>query len=152
MESALFKKLNFKDQQAVLCINAPDNLEPELAQLSTQVPVFRSADDLIKIDFALVFVTSEEAVASSIDAIFNQLDTDAVLWYCYPKGTSKRYESTINRDKGWDALGKRELEPVRQVAIDEDWSALRFRKTAFIKTMKRRFAISDSGKKKSGMD
>ena len=42
-------------------------------------------------------------------------------------------------------------EPVRQVAIDEDWSALRFRKVEFIKTMNRKpeGAISSAGRKKA---
>ncbi len=34
------------------------------------------------------------------------------------------------------------------VAIDEDWSALRFRKAENIKTMTRGFAMSETGKKK----
>jgi hypothetical protein len=34
------------------------------------------------------------------------------------------------------------------VAIDEDWSALRFRKAENIKTMTRAFAMTDVGKKK----
>ena len=38
--------------------------------------------------------------------------------------------------------------PVRMVAIDEDWSALRFRKAEHIKTMTRSFAMSEAGKNK----
>ncbi|MEO8473318.1 MAG: hypothetical protein ABI477_14050, partial [Chryseolinea sp.] len=49
---------------------------------------------------------------------------------------------------GWAVLGKLGFEPVRMVAIDEDWSALRFRKTSHIKTMTRSSAISDAGKKR----
>ena len=55
----------------------------------------------------------------------------------YPKGSSKKYQSQINRDHGWDALGHAGFEPVRLVAIDEDWSALRFRRLEFIKNMAR---------------
>ena len=40
-------------------------------------------------------------------------------------------------------------EPVRQIAIDEDWSALRFRKTGKIKTMKRGFAVTEEGKQRT---
>ena len=60
-----------------------------------------------------------------------------MVWFAYPKGTSKRYRSEINRDTGWQALGRAGFEPVRAVAIDEDWSALRFRRVEFIKTMTR---------------
>ena len=34
-------------------------------------------------------------------------------------------------------MGAAGFEPVRMVAIDEDWSALRFRRAEFIKTMTR---------------
>jgi hypothetical protein len=62
---------------------------------------------------------------------------DAVVWFAYPKGSSKKYKSQINRDNGWAVMGKAGFEPVRMVAIDEDWSALRFRRVEFIKTMNR---------------
>ena len=42
------------------------------------------------------------------------------------------------------------FEPVRQVAIDEDWSALRFRRAEHIKTMTRSFAMTTTGKEKVG--
>jgi hypothetical protein len=60
---------------------------------------------------------------------------DAILWMAYPKGTSKRYECEFNRDNGWDVLGRAGFEGVRQVAIDEDWSALRFRRVEFSKSL-----------------
>lgn len=52
---------------------------------------------------------------------------DALLWFAYPKGTSKKYMCDFNRDDGWDVLRKSGFDSVRQIAIDEDWSALRFR-------------------------
>jgi len=47
-------------------------------------------------------------------------------------------------------LGELGFEPVRLVAIDEDWSALRFRRTEFIKTLTRdeTRALSAAGKTK----
>jgi hypothetical protein len=56
-----------------------------------------------------------------------------VLWIAYPKGTSKRYACQFNRDSGWDVIRDAGFESVRQVAIDEDWSALRFRRLAYVK-------------------
>ena len=45
---------------------------------------------------------------------------------------AKRYASEINRDTGWDSLQSAGFETVRLVAIDQDWSALRFRRTAYV--------------------
>ncbi len=58
---------------------------------------------------------------------------DALLWFAYPKGASIKYTCDFNRDDGWDALRESGFDSVRQIAIDGDWSALRFRRTEFIK-------------------
>ena len=87
--------------------------------------------------FSLAFVTTQEQVDTLAPAIARKVESDAVVWFAYPKGTSKKYKSQINRDSGWKVMGQEEFEPVRMVAIDEDWSAIRFRRAAFIKKMTR---------------
>ena len=105
------------------------------------------------IDFILIFVTEEDEVVNYLKEVASKFVGDVVLWMCYPKKTSKKYKSNINRDSGWDVIGTYEMEGVRQVAIDEDWSALRFRKVAFIKTMKRKFkTLSKSGEEKAKLN
>jgi hypothetical protein len=52
----------------------------------------------------------------------------------YPKGTSKCYTCDFNRDSGWDVIRNAGFDSVRQIAIDEDWSALRFRRVEYIKS------------------
>ena len=68
-----------------------------------------------------------------------------------PPGTSKKYKCEFNRDSGWLVLGAAGFEPVRMVAIDDDWSALRFRRVEHIKKMARNpdGAISTAGKSKA---
>lgn len=77
---------------------------------------------------------------------------DAIVWFAYPKGSSKKYKSQINRDNGWNVLGREGFEPVRMVAIDEDWSAVRFRRAGFIKNMTRdkEHLLSERVKKAGG--
>ena len=60
-------------------------------------------------------------------------------WPAYGGGEGTHYStlSQINRDNGWNVLGREGFEPVRMVAIDEDWSAVRFRRAGFIKMMTR---------------
>lgn len=62
---------------------------------------------------------------------------DALLWFAYPKQTSRRYRCDFNRDTGFQVLRDSGYESVRMVAIDEDWSALRFRRAAFVKARAR---------------
>jgi hypothetical protein len=77
---------------------------------------------------------------------------DAAIWIVYPKGSSKGYRCEFNRDSGWQVLGEAGFEPVRQVPIDADWSALRFRRVENIKAMVRdpAGASSKAGRAKTG--
>lgn len=144
----LFKKLNFKNQEAILILNAPTSFASEKNAMANETTFFSSHKELSKIDFVLVFVTKLKEIENAMNAIDSKLNGDAVLWFCYPKGTSKKYKCEFNRDNGWAVLGNLGFEPVRMVAVDEDWSALRFRKTTYIKALTRRssFAISADGK------
>ena len=76
------------------------------------------------------------------------------MWFAYPKASSKNYSCEFNRDTGWDALGKAGFEGVRQIAIDDDWSALRFRRVEFIKKMTRnkKRAISKTRKSRTSTE
>ena len=131
-----FEKLNLKNQSSVLVLNPPASFEPELAALHG-VTVLRDLQPLDAIEFSLAFVTTQKEVDTLAKAIAKRAKGDAVVWFAYPKGTSQRFKSEINRDTGLQALGKLGFEPVRAIAIDEDWSALRFRRVEFIKTLTR---------------
>jgi hypothetical protein len=56
-----------------------------------------------------------------------------MLWFAYPKKSSVNYTCDFSRDTGWEILGRHGFEGVRMVAIDQDWSALRFRRVEYIK-------------------
>ena len=147
----LFKKLQLPpDLDEVLILNEPEGFCKELDCLK-DVVVKESLIQVSEVDFAIIFVTEKIQVENRIETVYPKLVGDAILWFAYPKKSSKKYSSEINRDHGWGVLGDYNLEPVRQVAIDEDWSALRFRKVGFIKKMTRSkdFALSSAGKEKT---
>lgn len=145
----LFKKLNFKDQEEILVLNAPESFESELQMLDS-VDVVREANQIKSISFAIYFVTTLKGV-NAASKMLSKAPGDPVIWFAYPKGTSKKYDCEFNRDNGWDALGKAGFEGVRQVAIDEDWSALRFRRVEQIKSLKRSssMALTKEGKSRT---
>ncbi len=144
----LFKKLNLGEAKVAHVLNAPASLEPELAALE-HVQIHRNATG--PVGFALAFVTTLEEVRRATAQLTAMAVKDATLWMAYPKGTSRKYRCEFNRDSGWASLGEAGYEPVRQVAIDEDWSALRFRQVDFIRTMRRNpeGAISSAGASKA---
>lgn len=147
--SIIFSKLNLKGQTEILVLNAPESFEPELAALNN-VAVRRNAGDVKEIAFSLAFVTRQKEVDAIAKTVARKAKGDAIVWFAYPKGTSKKYHCEFNRDTGWAALGAAGFEGVRMVAIDEDWSALRFRRVEYIQAMTRdkKRAMTKQGQKK----
>ncbi len=145
----LFKKLNFKEQTQILCINAPNEFRAELKQIANYAKVIESPAKSKSAPFAIGFSTSVAEIKRTASTMVKVLTDDAVFWLCYPKKSSKEYKTDITRDSGWESLGQLGFEPVRQVAIDENWSALRFRRAEHIKKMVRTFAMTKSGKAKT---
>ena len=133
--SDVFKKLNLNDHREIVVLDAPASFEPELERL-TGVDVKRSLRGS-GVEFLLAFVQRRVQVERLARRLGEKLKGDATVWFAYPKGSSKRYRCDFNRTTGFAAVGEEGFEGVRQVAIDEDWSALRFRRVEFIKKMKR---------------
>ena len=127
----VFDKLNLKGQTEILVLDAPESFAGELQGLRG-VKVLRSLTGVKEVSFALAFVTRQAEVDKLSAALAKKAVGDVLLWFAYPKGTSKKYTCDFNRDTGWEALRKLEFDTVRQVAIDQDWSALRFRRNEFI--------------------
>jgi hypothetical protein len=146
----LFEKLNLKDQAEIFALNAPASFERELSRLKG-VAVRRDLKGAARIAFSIAFVTRQEELDAVAAAVAVKAEGDAVVWFAYPKGTSKKYTCDFNRDTGWKVLGRAGFEGVRQVAVDEDWSALRFRRVGFIKALKRdpKRALSAAGRKRA---
>ncbi|HEX4133271.1 MAG TPA: hypothetical protein VHY84_01515 [Bryobacteraceae bacterium] len=133
---SVFEKLNLKDQKQIVVLGAPAGFESELAALKG-IDVIRDLKKAKELVFSLAFVMTQEQVDTLAPSIGRKAEGDAVVWFAYPKGSSKKYKSPLNRDHSWKALGAEGFEPVRMVAIDEDWSAVRFRREGFIKNMTR---------------
>jgi hypothetical protein len=148
--ATVFEKLNLKDHDDIVVLNAPATFEPELTRLGG-VRVRRSLGGVTKIAFALAFVQTQKDLDAVAGTIAKMAEGDAIVWFAYPKGTSKKFTTDINRDHGWEALGKAGFETVRLIAIDEDWSAKRLRRAKYIKSLTRgpEWAMSAEGRKKA---
>jgi hypothetical protein len=72
---------------------------------------------------AVVFAADAAAARSILDQNRVALAAPDVFWVAYPKGN----RTDINRDSLWPILSEYGMRPISQVAIDEVWSALRFR-------------------------
>jgi hypothetical protein len=132
----VFEKLNLKHQREIVVVNAPASFEPKLAALK-DVNVLRDVTKAKVVHFAIAFATKQAEVDALSKALTAKAEGDALLWFAYPKGTSKKYQCEFNRDSGWDVPRSAGFDTVRAVAIDEDWSALRFRRVELIKVVGR---------------
>jgi hypothetical protein len=119
----ILKKLLFKGQSPVLLLRAPG----EFDGAAFDVPIHTSAKG--SYPFVLAFAKSladAEAIAKTAG---KALAPDGIFWMAYPKGTSKKYKGAdINRDTGHAKMGKLGFDGVSLVAIDDDWSAMRFKR------------------------
>ena len=132
---SVWEKLNLKDHKEIMVLHAPESFEEAISELQG-VKVVRETGGSESVKFFLFFVTQKEAVARIASDVVAQTTGDVIVWFSYPKGTSKKYTCDFNRDNGWDALFDIGFTGVRQIAIDEDWSSLRFRRREFVKPKK----------------
>ena len=132
LTSPLFKKLNLGAHQEIAVFNAPDSFEPELKRLKG-IKIARDPGKPKGVKFALAFAITQAQLDRASKMLATASEGDAVIWFAYPKGSSKRYVCEFNRDSGWSVIRAAGFESVRMVAIDEDWSALRFRRVEYVK-------------------
>lgn len=137
-----FKKLNFKGNTSIVVLNEPASFIQQTDNMLNYARILKTLEGVIECDFVLAFVTSQFQVDQIANKVAPIIKGDGILWFAYPKKTSTMYKCDINRDKGWGTLTILGFEPVRQIAIDTDWSVLRFRRIEFIKKMTRKWTHS----------
>jgi len=121
----ILKKLKYKDEYKALLLNAPKEYEEEIGKIGFDTQIGTD-----KYDFVHLFVNNKAEVDKYGKQVVDCLKYDGVLWISYPKGGTK---TDINRDRGWETIKNLGLRPVSQIAIDETWSALRFRPIESVK-------------------
>jgi hypothetical protein len=101
-----------------------------------------------KYDFIIAFAKDLQEMKKFVKDVTAAIEKDGYLWICYPKGSSKKYKSDINRTKLLEVFGPFNFEGVTQISIDDDWSTVRVRPVDEIRTMKRTWAMSEKGKER----
>lgn len=122
----LLEKLQLQDEKNILIQGLPSSIEKQFAKLTFSknvTPLLKTR----KIDFALVFAVSQRQLIDILRDVIPALGPDGKFWIAYPKLTSK-IASDLCRDKNWDFVSDYGFEPVRMIALDNVWSAARFKK------------------------
>jgi hypothetical protein len=131
----LLRKLNLKDEPEIAVVGAPEDLAPTLERFAQDVAV--TTELAPGATFVLAFVRTAAEVARRAGEVAAATEGDAKVWMAYPKKSSPLHDPEVSRDESWAPLGEAGFEPVRQVAIDADWSALRFRRVEHIERLTR---------------
>lgn len=74
----------------------------------------------------LVFINNNKEYLNFLTTNLKNIEPDSVLWFAYPKGTSK-IKTDINRDTIRLTGEEFGITTVTAISIDDTWSALRFR-------------------------
>lgn len=120
MIEEIIKKLKFKDKGIVL--NAPAGIEKEFIELGFTT-IF---DKKVKSKNTLFFINNNKEYLNFLHNQLRNVVPDSVLWFAYPKGTSK-IKTDINRDTIRVTGEQFNITTVTAISIDDTWSALRFR-------------------------
>jgi hypothetical protein len=135
----LLDKLNYKGQKRISIINAEGTFIQSIYSEINDLVIDQKIDPRYPYEFIIIFVKTVAEVEQIAPITIHNLKADGVLWFCYPKKTSKKYSSDIDRDHGWKVLNDSGLYGIRLVSIDKDWSAFRFRNKKYIKSTSGRF-------------
>ena len=115
---ALSGKLQLKPGQRVVVEGLPPGVDLELEVGQVQ-------DDAVSADAVILFVANAAELGQRADNVVQAAKRDALAWVAYPK--AGQLDTDLNRDSLARFMIERGVQPVRQVAINELWSALRFR-------------------------
>jgi hypothetical protein len=114
----LWEKLQIKPESTVAVVNAPSE-GPSIAG------PFTVLDEPGTADVTIVFVKDRSEIDSAAGPAVEAALADRLAWFAYPK--AKKLGTDLNRDLLAQELIARGIDPVRQVSLDDVWSALRFR-------------------------
>jgi hypothetical protein len=98
--------------------------DPAQLPLLTPMPDgVREVDKMATASTAVIFADDAASARKLLEEQAADLAKPGVFWVAYPKGN----RTDINRDSLWPIVADFDMRPNGQVAIDERWSALRFR-------------------------
>lgn len=124
---SLSKKLQLKPGYHILALNAPQNFAETLMAEGCHVTEAATMPKSgTTYDAVQLFVKESSELNEYLPLVVMSLKTDGLLWIAYPKKSSK-VKSDLSRDEGWKVVSELGYEGVRQVAIDDTWSSLRFK-------------------------
>jgi hypothetical protein len=126
-EKSLKDKFQFKNVTGLAVRNAPAGYVEKLKAGLEGIEIVAGPEAAA--DAVMLFVnnlTEAQALAPGAVATVAPAKPEGILWIAYPKGGSG-IKTDVNRDRLWSVVQESGWRPVRQIALDDVWSAMRFR-------------------------
>jgi hypothetical protein len=120
----LAKKLHLKPGMRLAVVNAPAGFARTLGKMPAGVVHEPSLRD--GVDVALMFVLNKKELNSRWPKATASIKGDGALWVAYPKKSSG-VESDLTMSADWEVHKNSPWQPVSSIAVDDVWSAVRFR-------------------------
>lgn len=121
----LAQKLYIRPGYTVALLNAPKGMAELLEPLPAEVKIVTNTKS--PVDLILQFAKSQAELEKAINNLVEAQSDETILWIAFPKIASKT-ATDLTRDKGWQALYDQGYKGISNVAIDNVWSALRFKR------------------------
>lgn len=112
-------KLQIKSGHSVAVVSLPPDVDLEMPDDCHRSIEPDTADAVVW------FVANRSGLDAGSEAVMSAAGRNALAWIAYPK--AGQLGTDLNRDSLNDAMRALGVQAVRQVAINEVWSALRFR-------------------------
>ncbi len=126
----LAKRLNLKAGMQVVLLNDHAGVEEPLrAVLGDGLRDAPAAGADGAADAVLFFAANSAELATLYTAAKPVLGPASMLWVMYPKKSSG-VKSDLTRDVGWAPINADGWQSVRQISVDDTWSAVRYKQVA----------------------
>lgn len=129
----LSRKLRLAMEHCVVVLNSPEGYVELLSPGPREVRLQAQQGEAF--DAVLLFVRNVEELRRFGAAAIGAVKTNGLLWIAYPKGGKSAGTTDLPATPWWvqrDVLGEitavTGYKPVAFVAVDETWTALRFKK------------------------
>ena len=114
------ERLQVKGERRLAVVGASAALEKTVGAATARA-------DLARADVVLLFASDRAGLEGKLPDVLKTMQEAAILWVAYPK-LSSGLAADLSRDIIHALAPGYGLDTVSQIAIDEDWSALRLKR------------------------
>jgi hypothetical protein len=119
-EKPVAERLQVKGERRLAVVGAS-------AAVDGKIGVEKQRCNVSEADVVLLFVPNRAHFESTLPGVLTTVSNDAIIWIAYPKLTSK-LAGDLSRNLVGALAARFGLDTVSQIAIDDDWSAMRVKR------------------------